>query len=329
MSGSAPVSGEKEERTADGFRPEPFGETLKRHGVSLRRGQTATLQVNVGYLCNLSCRHCHLSAGPGRAEIMARQTVDEVIAYAERGGFSVVDITGGAPEMNPNLARLITGVKPFVKKTIVRSNLTLFTGERERLPRFLAEHGVVIATSLPSVNKGQTDAQRGDGVFERVVGMIKRLNAMGYGVEGSGLELNLVMCPSGAFLPQPQAQTERRFRDALRRGWGITFNNLHAFANVPIGRFGQWLDSSGNRTAYIKKLTDSFNPCAVDGLMCRSLMSVSWDGYLYDCDFNLAEGLFMGGKKTHISEMKSIPEPGSQIALGDHCYTCAAGAGFT
>ena len=329
MSGFTAVSIEKEARAEGKFRTEPFGETLKRHGLELRRGQTATLQVNGGPQCNLTCRHCHLTAGPERAEAMASQTVDEVIAYAERGGFSVVDITGGAPELNPHLARLITGVKPFVKKIIVRSNLTLFTGSRERLPEFFAEHGVVIATSLPSVNKSQTDSQRGDGVFERVVGMIKRLNKIGYGVDGSGLELNLVMCPSGAFLPQPQGQTERRFRDALGRGWGIVFNNLHAFANAPIGRFGQWLDSSGNREAYIKKLTDSFNPCAVDGVMCRSLVSVSWDGYLYDCDFNLAEGLPMGGKKTHIAEMKSAPAPGSPIAIGDHCYTCCAGAGFT
>lgn len=311
------------------MRPEPFGDALRRHGLSLRRGRTSTLQVNVGAVCNLSCRHCHLSAGPDRAEAMTRQTAEEVIAYAERGGFSTVDITGGAPELNPNLERLITGVKPFVQKTIVRSNLTLFTGGRERLPEFFAENGVVIATSLPSVNKGQTDAQRGDGVFEKVAGMVKRLNAMGYGVEGSGLELNLVMCPSGAFLPQPQAQTERRFRDALLRGWGITFNNLHAFANVPIGRYGRWLDTSGNRESYIKKLTDSFNPCAVDGLMCRSLVSVSWDGYLYDCDFNLAEGLSVGGVKIHITQMKAAPEAGSPIAVGDHCYTCSAGAGFT
>lgn len=329
MSGVTTVSSEKAARTQESFCPEPFGERLKRHGLELRRGQTATLQVNVGSLCNLTCRHCHLTAGPDRAEAMTRQTVDEVIAYAERGGFAVVDITGGAPEMNPNLESLITGVKPFAKKIIVRSNLTLFTGSRERLLAFFAEHGVVITASLPSVNKGQTDSQRGDGVFERVVGMIKRLNSMGYGVEGSGLELNLVMCPSGAFLPQPQAQTERRFRDALGRGWGITFNNLHAFANAPVGRFGQWLDSSGNREAYIKKLTDSFNPCAIDGVMCRSLVSVSWDGYLYDCDFNLAEGLSMGGKKTHITEMESAPAPGSPIAIGDHCYTCCAGAGFT
>jgi radical SAM/Cys-rich protein len=329
MTGSAPVFSEKEDRAAAPHLPEPFGERLSRHGIQLRRGQTATLQVNVGSLCNLSCRHCHLSAGPDSAQAMTRQTADEVIAYAGRGGFATVDITGGAPELNPNLARLITGVKPFVKKTIVRSNLTLFTGGRERLPEFFAEHGVVIATSLPSVNKGQTDAQRGDGVFERVIGMMKRLNSMGYGVAGSGLELNLVMCPSGAFLPQPQAQTERRFRDALGRGCGITFNNLHTFANVPIGRYGQWLDSSGNREAYVNKLTDSFNPCAVDGLMCRSLVSVSWDGYLYDCDFNLAEGLFMGGEKKHISEMESIPPPGSPIAIGEHCYTCSAGAGFT
>lgn len=323
------VSGEMEGRTVARYRPEPFGETLGRHALTLRRGTTSTLQVNVGSLCNLSCRHCHLSAGPDRIEAMTRQTADEVIAYAERGGFAVVDITGGAPELNPNLELLITGVKPFVKKTIVRSNLTLFTGGRERLPEFFAEHGVVIATSLPSVNKGQTDAQRGDGVFDRVVAAIKRLNAMGYGVEGSGLELNLVMCPSGAFLPQSQAQTERRFHDALGRGQGIMFNNLHAFANVPIGRYGQWLDTSGNREAYIKKLTDSFNPCAVDGLMCRSLVSVSWDGYLYDCDFNLAEGLHMGGVKTHITDMKTIPAPGNPIAVGDHCYTCSAGAGFT
>lgn len=329
MSGFTSVSIEKEARTEEKFRPEPFGETLQRRGLELRRDQTATLQVNVGTQCNLTCRHCHLSAGPDRAETMTSQTMDEVIAYAERGGFSVVDITGGAPEMNPRLARLITGVKPFAKKIIVRSNLTLFTGARESLPEFFAEHGVVITASLPSVNKGQTDSQRGDGVFERVVGTIKRLNSMGYGVEGSGLELNLVMCPSGAFLPQPQAQTERRFREALGRGWGIVFNNLHAFANAPVGRFGQWLDSSGNREAYIKKLTDSFNPCAVGGVMCRSLVSVSWDGYLYDCDFNLAEGLSMGGKKTHIAEMKSAPKSGSPIAIGDHCYTCCAGAGFT
>jgi radical SAM/Cys-rich protein len=322
------VFGEIEGR-AELYRPEPFGETLQRHGCELRRGKTATLQVNVGTVCNLSCKHCHLSAGPDRAEAMTSKTVDEVIAYAERGGFAVVDITGGAPELNPNLARLITGVKPFVKKTIVRSNLTLFTGGREWLPDFFAEHGVVIATSLPSVNKGQTDAQRGGGVFECVIGAIKRLNAMGYGVDGSGLELNIVMCPSGAFLPQPQAQTERRFREALGREWEIRFNNLHAFANAPVGRFGQWLDTSGNRDAYLRKLTDSFNPCAVDGLMCRTLVCVSWDGYLYDCDFNLAEGLHIGGVRTHIAQMQNVPASGSPIAMGDHCYTCSAGAGFT
>jgi radical SAM/Cys-rich protein len=166
-------------------------------------------------------------------------------------------------------------------------------------------------------------------VFDSVIKNLKRLNELGYGKEGSGLELNIVMSPSGAYLPQPQAQTERRFKDDLSRRWGITFNNLHAFSNAPIGRFGQWLDKSGNRSGYVKKLADLFNPCAVGGVMCRTLVSVSWDGYLYDCDFNLAEGIHMGGVKTHVSEMVSAPAAGGPIAVGDHCYTCLAGAGFT
>lgn len=308
---------------------EPFADAIRRRGLALTRGQTSTLQVNIGSICNLSCRHCHISAGPDRTEIMTAQVVDDVIAYAERGGFSVVDITGGAPEMNPNLERLITGIRPFAKKLIIRSNLTLFTGGRERLLEFFAANRVVITTSLPSINQGQTDAQRGDGVFDTVIKNLKRLNEIGYGVEGSGLELNIVMSPSGAYLPQPQAQTERRFKESLSRQWGITFNNLHAFANVPIGRFGQWLDTSDNRAGYVKKLADLFNSCAVEGVMCRTLVSVSWDGYLYDCDFNLADGLYMGGRKIHVSEMESAPQPGSPIAVGDHCYTCLAGAGFT
>lgn len=187
----------------------------------------------------------------------------------------------------------------------------------------------MIVASFPSCNEAQSDSQRGRGVFRMSLDALRKLNAMGYGQDGTGLELNLVANPTGAFLPTPQTQMEQRFREVLKKNWGIVFNRLHAFANVPLGRFRQWLVQSGNLESYLQRLASSFNPCAVEGLMCRTLVSVSWDGYLYDCDFNLARDLPLGGKKTHVSEMEGPPEPGIPIAVGDHCYTCTAGAGFT
>ncbi len=188
---------------------------------------------------------------------------------------------------------------------------------------------MVIVASFPSLNELQTDSQRGDGMFKVCINALKKLNVLGYGREGSGLELNLVSNPTGAFLPPSQSETEKRFRQVLDNIWGVVFNNLFNFANVPLGRFRQWLIKSGNFDKYIQKLFSSFNPCAVDNVMCRTLVSVSWDGYLYDCDFNLAKGLFMGGLKLHVSEMAGPPEKDSHIATADHCYTCTAGAGFT
>lgn len=309
---------------------EPFVRTLSRHGLRLVRERTHTLQVNVGFLCNQTCRHCHLSAGPDRKENMDQKTVEEVIAYAGRAGFETIDITGGAPELNPHLAYLIEGLAPLAKRLMLRSNLSaLNDGTREALMQMLKEHRVVIVASFPSFNEAQADSQRGRGIFQISVSALKKLNGLGYGREGGDLELNLISNPAGAFLPPSQVETEKRFRRVLKQKWGIVFNHLFNFANVPLGRFRLWLFRSGNMDAYMDRLVSSFNPCAADGVMCRTHMSVAWDGTLYDCDFNLAKGLPLGGRQVHISEMDGTPDPGSPIGVADHCYACTAGVGFT
>jgi len=308
----------------------PFSLALSCHGLNLNRDKTNTLQINVGFLCNQTCRHCHLNAGPNRMENMESGIIEEVISYAKRSRFETIDVTGGAPELNPNIGRLITEMSPLARRIMLRSNLSaLNDGTRDDLMKLLQSHGVVIVASFPSLNELQVNSQRGDGMFKVCIDALKKLNVLGYGREGSGLELNLVSNPTGAFLPPSQSETEKRFRQVLDNKWGVVFNNLFNFANVPLGRFRQWLIKSGNFDKYIQKLTSSFNLCAVEGLMCRTLVSVSWDGYLYDCDFNLAKGLFMGGLKIHVSEMAGPPEKDSHIATADHCYTCTAGAGFT
>ncbi len=213
---------------------------------------------------------------------------------------------------------------------MLRSNLTaLADGDRDHLIEECRDHRVVIVASFPSLNQAQTDSQRGRGVFQESIAVLRKLNSLGYGQAGSDLELNLVSNPTGAFLPPPQEQAIKRFCQVLEMKWGIVFNNLFSFANVPLGRFRQWLERSGNLENYLQKLASSFNPCAIEGLMCRSLISVSWDGYVYDCDFNQVIGLHAGGKKTHISTLTELPAPGEPIAVSDHCYTCTAGAGFT
>jgi radical SAM/Cys-rich protein len=309
---------------------EPFGATLEKHGLSLVRGEVHTLQLNTGFLCNLRCRHCHLEAGPARKEIMSRETMEEVIAFAHRIPFRTIDVTGGAPEMVPGLPFLIEGVAPLAARILLRSNLTAMAAPaREDLLALCIAKRVVLIVSLPSTNPSQTDAQRGAGVAEAGIAMLRRLNAAGYGVDGSGLELDIVSNPAGAFLPVPQAQAEKKFRQDLLRKWGITFSRLYTFGNVPLGRFRDWLMESGNYGRYVRNLAEGFNPCTVTGLMCRSQISVSWDGCLYDCDFNLAVGRPSGGRKTHVSELRRLPRAGSPIAVGDYCYACTAGSGFT
>jgi len=197
------------------------------------------------------------------------------------------------------------------------------------LIKVLAANRVVVVASFPSLNAAQTEAQRGTGIFDISLGVLQKLNRLGYGQEGSGLELNLVSNPSGAFLPPDQEQTEARFKRMLEKKWGIRFNRLFGFANVPLGRYRDWLVQSGNFNHYMDKLASSFNPCAISNVMCRTMVSVAWDGYLFDCDFNLARGIYMGGRKVHVSEMATGPNAGSMIATADHCYACTAGTGFT
>jgi len=307
----------------------PFKATLIKHHLELVRNSVNTLQINLGFLCNQTCRHCHLDAGPRREENMDDATLNEVVAFASRSHFETIDITGGAPELNPHLLDLIEKASPLTPKIMLRSNLSALGARMRRLIEPLKSNRVVIVASFPSLNVSQTDSQRGDGIFKESITVLRELNAVGYGRDGSGLELNLVSNPTGAFLPPDQQQTEKRYHQILGKKWNVTFNRLFNFANVPLGRFRQWLIKSGNLENYMHKLVSGFNPCAVEGLMCRTLVSVSWDGYLYDCDFNLARGLYLGGKKTHVSEMPGPPQPGTPIITADHCYTCTAGSGFT
>ena len=309
---------------------ESFRLALSRHGLELNRDQTDTLQINMGLLCNQACRHCHLEAGPGRKEVMDGETVNEVVAFAQRGHFQVLDITGGAPELNPNLTTMIESLSPLAPRIMLRSNLTALTdGKHDFLMDVCRKHRIVIVASFPSLNMTQAEAQRGRGIFEKSIVALKKLNSIGYGQDGSNMEIDLVSNPTGAFLPASQDQEEKRFRRELQRKWGVVFNHVYTFANVPLGRFRQWLQHSGNLEVYLYNLSSRFNPCAVEGLMCRTLVSISWDGYLYDCDFNLAKGLYLGGRKTHISKLAGPPKPGTPIAVSDHCYTCTAGSGFT
>jgi radical SAM/Cys-rich protein len=318
---------EKQDR---GTYVEPFSTTLAARGLELKRGVTATLQVNVGLRCNQACRHCHLEAGPDRDEMMSWETFEEVAGYAQRNSFEVIDITGGAPELHPRIIEMVARLAPLAKKTLFRCNLTVLAEEkRDELIEICQAHRVGIIASFPSLDAAQTEAQRGPGVFPKSISSLKLLNEWGYGRPGSELELNLVSNPAGAFLPVPQAQAERKFQSALDERWGIQFHHLYTFSNVPLGRFRRWLVDSGNFGKYMQKLATGFNPCTVGGLMCRSLVSVDWNGNLFDCDFNLAAGIPLAGRRRHVSEMAGPPEMGEPIATSDHCYACTAGSGFT
>lgn len=309
---------------------EPFADILARHGLSLVRDRVHTLQVNTGYLCNLRCRHCHLEAGPGRKEIMSRETMAAIVSFARRFPFQVIDITGGAPELAPDLPFLVEGLAPLAPRLMLRTNLAAVSGAaRESLLSLCVAHRVVLVASFPSTNPSRADAQRGAGATETAIAVLKRLNAAGYGVEGTGLELDLVSNPVDAVLPASQESAERKFRHDLLRKWGVAFNHLYTFANVPLGRFRTWLWRTGKYERYVKTLLEAFNPPAVEQLMCRTLLSVSWDGFLHDCDFNLAVGRPHGDRKVHVSDVRDLPAPGAPIAVGDYCYACTAGSGFT
>lgn len=307
-----------------------FIDTLKLHKISMERKKTLTCQVNLGLKCNQACGHCHLSAGPGKKELMTLDTMHQVIEFIKQIKVGVVDITGGAPEMNPHLPIFMDRAADLGKKLMLRCNLSaLYDRDTTDIQERLIQHKVNVVASLPSLNMNQTDAQRGDGIFQKSMKALEMLNHMGYGSPGSGLVLDLVSNPVGAFMPSPQAATEKRFRRILADKWGIVFNHLFTFANMPLGRFETWLKKTDNYNSYMNMLYKGFNPCTLDGLMCRTLVSVSWDGYLYDCDFNLAAGLAKGNRPTHISQLDSFKFKDHKIAVGNHCYACTAGSGFT
>jgi radical SAM/Cys-rich protein len=309
---------------------EPFDQMLIQHDVQLLRGETTTLQINAGSLCNQSCQHCHLDASPGSSKVMKRETLDQIIAYAKRNRFAVIDITGGSPELNPNIENMIAELAPLTTRLTVRTNLTALNKKNwDCFIDLCKEHRVTIIASLPSLIPQQTDAQRGAGTFQQSILSLKKLNAAGYGRDGSGLELDLVTNPVGAFLAADQIQTESIFHKVLLKKWGVSFDKLYSLGNAPLGRFRNWLQQTSSLDSYMQKLASRFNPRAVSSLMCRSILSIDWRGYLYDCDFNLAAGLYLGGCKIHVTEMEGIPAVGSPIMVADHCYACTAGTGFS
>jgi radical SAM/Cys-rich protein len=295
----------------------------------LRTTPIQVLQINVGKRCNQACHHCHVDAGPDRTEVMAPAVVDACMRFLETSDIPTVDITGGAPELHPLFRDIVRRARAAGRHVIDRCNLTITRlPNYADLPEFLAEHRVDVVASLPSFSERQSDAQRGEGVFVDSIAALRRFNELGYGVEGSGLLLHLVTNPVGAFLPGAQAALETDWKRELQRRYGVTFNRLYTITNMPISRFLQFLVDSGNLEAYMERLTAAFNPAAVDGLMCRTTLSVGWDGRLYDCDFNQMLDL---GTASEVPQTIFDATPESlasrRIVVGPHCFGCTAGAG--
>jgi len=289
-----------------------------------------TLQVNMGKMCNQTCKHCHVDAGPDRKEIMTRETMMQCLEALKKTNISTVDLTGGAPEMNPDFRWFVEEIRKLDRQVIVRCNLTIIVANKKfyDLPYFFKEHGVEVISSLPYFTAMKTDSQRGSGVFEDSVRALKMLNEAGYGMDGSGLKLNLVYNPSGAFLPPAQPGLEADFKKELLRRFQVRFNELYAITNLPISRFLDYLIVSGNYDGYMEKLVQSFNPHAAGNVMCRSMISVGWDGYLYDCDFNQMLDLKINtGMANHISNFNSSSLMDREIIVNQHCFGCTAGAG--
>ncbi|MFQ5720458.1 MAG: arsenosugar biosynthesis radical SAM (seleno)protein ArsS, partial [Acidobacteriota bacterium] len=296
---------------------------------SLAAASIEVLQVNVGKLCNQTCRHCHVDAGPDRREIMTRETMGLVVDAARRGHIPTIDLTGGAPELNPNFRWLVEECTKLGIHVIDRCNLSvlMITGQAD-LADFLATHRVEVVASLPYFLQQETDAQRGAGVFDRSIEALRKLNTLGYGCDPEGPLLNLVYNPVGAYLPPSQEGIERDFRRELDRRFGIRFNHLYTITNMPISRFLTYLLSSGNYEAYMTRLVNAFNPEAVAGLMCRSMVSVSWDGRLFDCDFNqMLELPVNSGSPAHIRDFDPATLSRRAVVTGRHCFGCTAGAG--
>jgi radical SAM/Cys-rich protein len=308
----------------------PFDEELERSGLHpLTATGVEVLQVNLGKMCNQTCKHCHVDAGPDRKEIMTKEIMERCLKALDETDIPVVDLTGGAPEMNPNFKWFVTEIMKRKRHVIVRSNLTiLVTRPFASYPQFFKKMGLEVVSSLPYFLEERTDQQRGEGVFQKSIEALKKLNNLGYGKPDSGLKLNLVYNPTGAFLPPIQSSIEEEYKKELKHRYDIEFNNLFTITNMPISRFLVYLIHSNNYDRYMKKLHASYNPGAAVNVMCRTTLSVSWDGYLYDCDFNQMLDLTVNhGAPTHISNFDFAQLANRRIVTGQHCYGCTAGAG--
>lgn len=295
----------------------------------LRPTRLDIFQMNLGKMCNQTCRHCHVDAGPDRREVMSRETMELCLAALAKTSIPTVDLTGGAPEMNPHFRWLVEEVRELGRHVMDRCNLTILeTKPHYELPGFLAEHRVEVVCSLPHYRALNTDKQRGEGVYEQSIRALQRLNALGYGDGQSGLRLVLVTNPVGAFLPATQASLEAEWKRELLRNHGIRFDSLYALTNMPISRFLEWLRESGNLEAYLQRLVSAFNPAAIQGVMCRDTLSVGWDGQLYDCDFNqMLELPVEAGAPRHIRDFDLAALEARTIVTDRHCFGCTAGAG--
>lgn len=324
------ASAEQLKRLADSPSFPPFEQQLGQIGLfPLRATGIQTFQINVGKLCNQTCKHCHVDAGPDRTESMSRETAELCVQALAKTNIPTVDITGGAPELNPSFRWLVKQARGLGRHVMDRCNLSvLLLPSQADLADFLASHQVEIVASLPYYRASQTDAQRGEGIFEKSVEALHLLNRLGYGKLGTGLALNLVYNPVGAFLPPKQEAIESQFRKELRGRHGIEFNHLYTITNMPISRFLEFLVESGNYDGYMERLANAFNPAAAAGVMCRSTLSVGWDGRLYDCDFNQMLDLPVDhGAPNHIRDIDMALLSTRQIVTRNHCYGCTAGSG--
>lgn len=298
---------------------------------AIRRARLETLQVNLGYKCNQSCVHCHVNAGPTRTEMMTRETVNDVLAFIQASGVTTLDLTGGAPELNPHFRDLVRAARDLKVHVMDRCNLTILEQPgQDDLAQFLADQQVEVVASLPCYLEENVDRQRGDGVFATSIRALQMLNGLGYGRPGSGLTLNLVYNPQGAVLPPPQQQLETDYHARLGEQYGIEFNQLYVITNMPIQRFGSMLISKGQFENYMDLLKNAYQPANLDSVMCRDLISVDWRGYTYDCDFNQMLGLplaYKGRAHTHLRDLIGVDLAHHPIMVADHCYGCTAGQG--
>ena len=296
----------------------------------LRPKKLEVLQINLGYMCNQVCAHCHVDAGPDRKEIMTKETMQQCLDVIQKTEAHTLDLTGGAPEMNPNFRWFVAeAAKAGIKDFIVRSNLTIIRANKKYhdLPQFFKKHNIHVVSSMPHWTRGKTDKQRGEGVFDKSIKALQELNAIGYGMPNSQLQLDLVYNPSGAFLPGDQTALEHDFKKGLKDDFNIEFHNLFAITNLPISRFLDYLIASDNYEDYMDALIEAYNPSAVENVMCTNTISISWDGWLYDCDFNQMLNLKVANKIKHIADYNEELLQDREIIINQHCYGCTAGAG--